>query len=92
MKKTLTKLFWPILRFFETEEESQYYKKSHRVILIIVGFLFVSLSLGSAVSAYSNSSPGAFMPVVIFFSVGLVAIVVGSLGSNSSVSKIWGNK
>lgn len=92
MRNVLTKVFWPILKFFETNEAPTSYKKSHRVILNIVGSLFIVLSLGSAGASYVSGGLDSLIPVIIFFSVGLVAIVVGSLGSDAAVAKIWGNK
>lgn len=92
MKEVLGKIFWPILKFFETGEEPANYKKSHRVALNILGTLFMSLSLGVAAAAYSSKDPGALVPVLVFFCLGGVALVVGTLGSNGAVSKIWGNK
>ena len=92
MGKILTKVFWPILKFFETEEEPANYKKSHRVALNILGCLFLTLSLGLAWAASSVGGLGSLIPVVVFFCVGLVAVVVGSLGSNGAVSKIWGTQ
>jgi hypothetical protein len=92
MRTLLTKIFWPILRFFETNEVPANYKKSHRVALNILGSLFILLSFGSAWAASSSDQLGAFIPVIIFFSVGFVSVVVGSLGSSGAVSKIWGTK
>ena len=92
MKEMFTRLFWPILRFFETGEEAAHSKKSHRVILIIVGALFVVLSMGAVASGVFSGELGALIPVVVFLSVGVVAIVVGLLGSNAAVEKIWGRK
>ena len=91
MKRILTKIFWPILKIFETNEDPANYKKSHRVALNVVGALFIFLSLVSA-AAYATGGVGALIPVVIFFCAGLVAVVVGALGSNGAVSKIWGTK
>ena len=92
MKELFIKLFWPILKIFETGVEVTNYKKSHRVILNVVGGLFIFLSMVSAASAFIIGEYGALIPVVVFFSVGAVAVVVGLLGSNSAVSKIWGSK
>ncbi|APX93452.1 hypothetical protein BWR19_11205 [Halomonas sp. 1513] len=92
MKEMLTRVFWPILSFFETGEEPENYKKSHRVALNILGTLFLTLSLGSVVVGYSSGQPGAIIPAVVFFCVGLVAIVLGGLGSKRAVSRIWGVK
>ena len=88
----MRKLFWPILSFFETEEEPVNYKPSHRVILIVVGLLFLFLSLVSMWFAYSTGEAGAAIPVLVFLGVATVAIVVGSLGTDNAVSKIWGRR
>jgi isoprenylcysteine carboxyl methyltransferase (ICMT) family protein YpbQ len=92
MRNILTRIFWPILKFFETDAEPANYKKSHRVALNILGVLFMFLSLVSAWAAYSVVGLGSLIPVVVFFCVGLVAVVVGSLGSVGAVAKIWGTK
>ncbi|MFT6046569.1 MAG: hypothetical protein ACI9WC_002276 [Arenicella sp.] len=92
MKKSLTKIFWPILRLFEGDDESKNYKKSYRGALNGVGALFIFLSLVSATTAYATGGLGAFIPMTIFSCAGIVALAVCSLGSNSAVSKIWGIK
>lgn len=95
MKSFFTKLFSPILNLFETANTSGIpanYKPSHRLILIVVGTLFTLLSLGLCVIAINSGIMGGLFPAIIFFAVGLVAVVVGSLGSDHAVAKIWGNK
>ena len=92
MKELLIKICWPILKFFETGEEIADYKRSHRIVLIIVGALFTALSMGSATIAYVFSEIGALIPFAIFFSVGGVALIVGLLGSDNAVSRIWSRK
>lgn len=92
MKQILTKIFWPILTLFETGEEAINYKKSHRAALNGVGGLFLLLSLISTVAASNASGVGSLLPVVIFLCAGVVSLVVGSLGSDSAVSRIWGTK
>lgn len=92
MKEILKKFFWPILSFFETEEQPANYKESYRFVLNIVGCLFLFLSLVSAWAGYTSGAVGALIPVVVFFCVGLVAVVLGVLGSNGAVTKIWGIK
>lgn len=92
MRNILTKMFWPILRRFETGGESTNYKKSHRVALNVMGSLFILLSLLSAAAAQSVGGAASLIPVIVFFSLGFVAVVVGTLGSDCAVSKIWGTK
>lgn len=92
MKEILTKIFWPILRFFETDEVAPNYKKSHRVALNVMGVLFIFLAIVSAGATSVTGDLGSLLPVVVFGLVGLVALVVGTLGSNGAVCKIWGTK
>lgn len=92
MKQVLIKLFWPLLRIFETGEEAVGYKTSHRVILNIMGVMFLGLSFGSAWAGHVSSELGALIPVVVFFGMGFVALMLGTLGSNTAVCKIWGPK
>lgn len=92
MKERMTKLFWPILKRFETDRPVTNYKKSYRTILIFVGGLFLVLSSVSGLAAVYADQPGALIPVVIFFGVGLVSLVVGTLGSDSAVASIWGTR
>lgn len=92
MKELMIKICWPILKFFETGEQVANYKRSHRIVLIIIGVLFIALSMGSASISYMINEVGALIPFVVFFSVGGVALVVGLLGSNNAVSKIWSRK
>ena len=88
----MRKLFLPILSIFESGEGEYSYKKSHRKILLVVGALFLILSVVSAISAISASQMGGLIPFLVFFSVGLVCEVVGLLGNDRAIAKIWGSK
>lgn len=92
VKDQLRKLCWPILRFFETDEPAANYNPSHRTILVGVSVLFFILALVSALFAFYSGMAGALIPLLVFFAVGLVAMVVATLGSDSAVAKIWGNR
>ena len=92
MRNMLTRLFWPILKFFETGGDPANYKTSHRVALNIVGGLFIFLSLVSATAAYTVGGPASLIPVIVFLCLGIVAVIVGALGSNCAVARIWGTK
>ena len=92
MKAFLKKLFSPVLNPFEQGEEEFLYKSSHRVILLIVGGLFLVLSAGGLAAGILFNQLGAALPILIFFAVGACCIIVGSLGSDRAVAKIWGSK
>ncbi|VAW74868.1 hypothetical protein MNBD_GAMMA15-1176 [hydrothermal vent metagenome] len=88
----MRKLFLPILNLLESGEEEYRYKESHRKILLVVGGLFLFLSAVSATAAIIASQLGGLIPFLVFFLIGLVCEVVGLLGSDRAVAKIWGSK
>ena len=81
-----------MLSIFESGDGEYSYRESHRKILLVVGVLFLILSAISAVSAISSSQMGGLIPFLVFFLVGLVCEVIGLLGSDRAVAKIWGSK
>lgn len=92
MKKQLRKIFWFILRYFENGDETYKYKPLNRKILLIVGILFIALSMITLYFSIEKEGYGYLLPVVVFFIVGFISITVGFLGSDRAVSKIWGNR
>lgn len=92
MKKLLRRLFGFILYFFESGDESYRYKPLNRKILIVVGVLFSGLAAGSAYVAGQLADVQFFIPVGIFGLAGLVCLVVGLLGNDRAVAKIWGGR
>lgn len=90
MKESLRTVFWPILKQFESGKPVKQHKKSHRVILNVVGLLFLVLSTASGSAAVYAGNLGALIPVFVFFAVGVVTLTVGSLGTNDAVARIWG--
>lgn len=92
VKTALQKLFGPILTLVETKDSAVNYKKSHRVVLNVVGVMFLILAGSAAWAASFSDDVGYYIPVVIFFGFGSVSLIVGTLGSDAAVSGIWGNK
>lgn len=92
MKSLLRKLFKPLLSIFEEQEGAFEYKPSHRLILKVVGSLFFFLSFASLLAIIQSDQFGAILPVVLFFVVGVVCMVVGFLGTDRAVAKIWNSR
>ena len=92
MKNILRKAFSPILENFENGTEEYVYKKSHRVVLIVMGIMFAILSAATAAMAADADSMGYYIPVVTFGLFSVVILIVGVLGNERAVSSIWGNK
>jgi hypothetical protein len=91
MTSFFRQLFWFILRHFESGDEPYAVKPLNRKVLIAVGVLFNVLWIGG-LYLYADYGGFAFMlPTLIFIAVGTVCLVVGLLGSDRAVAKIWGS-
>ena len=91
MKQALRQLFSPLLTPLEAGQETYNYKPSHRTILLVVSGLFFGLATIVAVMAQGQSA-GYYFPVIVFGSVSAVGLIVGSLGTDRAVAKIWGSR
>jgi len=92
MKERLIRGFWPLLKFFEDGRPASGYRPMHRRIALVVGVLFLVIALASIYMALSVDQWAAFVPVVVFLGASLVSLVVGLLGSDRAVAKLWGVK
>lgn len=92
MKDLLRKIFSPILRFFEGGNEDFSHNPSHRKILLAVGALFILLTVVVGYFLQYQADKGFYFPIVLFFVVGCVCLIVGGLGSDKAVARIWGNR
>lgn len=92
MKAQLRKIFWFILHYFEKGDEPYNYKPLNRKILVVVGTLFIALSMITVYFTIQKEDYGYLLPVVVFFTIGLISMIVGFLGSDRAVSKIWGDR
>jgi hypothetical protein len=92
MKTFLRKVFSPLLNIFEQGDEPYMYRSLSRKILIVMGLLFAGIAAFVIAYIIRNDAYGYFAPAIIFSGVALVAIIVGCLGTERAVAKIWGNK
>ena len=92
MKIFLRKLAAPILNPFEKAEGDFQYRPSHRKILYVMGFLFLVIASVTVYFSLRIEQWAAIVPVILFSGIGLVCIVVASLGSDKAVSKLWRNR
>ncbi len=88
MKKILRKLFSPLLNIFESGTGTFAYKRSHRIVLLVMGGLFSGLA-ALVLFLAQGEDLGYLLPVVVFACIGLVSLLVGSLGNDRAVAKIW---
>ena len=90
MKSIFRKVFSPILSLFESDTGEYLYKKSHRVVLIVMGILFTGLA--SLVYVLGKGEDITYIiPVIVFGGSGLLSLLIGILGEDRAVAKIWGS-
>lgn len=92
MKNTLRKIFSPILNLFEQGDGPYVYKSMSRKILIAMGLMFAGIATVVILYIIHNKAYGYALPAIVFSTVALVSIIVGALGNERAVAKIWGNK
>jgi hypothetical protein len=92
MKALLRTIFSPLLNIFERGDQAYIYKTMNRKILIIMGLMFAGIAAAATTYIVQHAAYGYFVPALVFSSVALVCIIVGSLGNERAVSTIWGNK
>ena len=92
MHSTLRYFFWFILKYFEEDGQDYVYKPINRIILLTVGLLFSALAILIVIFSVSSDGLGFLIPVVVFLAVGITCLVVGFLGTDQAVAKIWGNR
>lgn len=89
MRSLFRHLFAFVLTPLEAGNQVYAYKRSHRVALLIVGVLFAALA-SAIVFIAEDRSPGYLFPALVFGVVGVLALIVGALGNDRAVAKIWG--
>ena len=91
MKSLLRQLFKPLLNPLERGDGDYVYKPSHRIILIVISTLFLFLASLSLFLAPAGQW-GYLIPVVVFGGAGLFCILVGSIGKDIAVARLWGSR
>ncbi len=89
MKAILRKLCSPVLGMFESGEGEFEYKPSYRTILIVLGLLCLVIASASLVMTLMTSEPAGVIPILLFLLTGLVCEIVGLLGTDRAVARIW---
>ena len=92
MKASLRKLFSPLLNPLERGDEPYVYKPLSRKILLTVSLLFSVMCAALVYLMPADADTGYLIPVVVFGLVAAVGFIVGLLGNERAVAKIWGNR
>lgn len=89
MKEVMRKLCSPLLGMFESGEGEYDYKPSYRTILIVLGLLCLVISLISFIMTFMAGQFAGVIPILLFFLTGVVCEIVGWLGNDRAVARIW---
>jgi len=92
MKQILRKICSPILNVFESGDEEYAIKPLSRKILLVISVLFSGLASVVFYLMPDEADVGYFLPVFIFGGIALVGFIVGLLGTDRAVAKIWGSR
>ena len=93
MKNGLRKLFAPLLNIFENSQGDYIYKPMSRIILIVLALLFGGLTVGLIVISQQMALGwGALIPVSVFSAVSLFCLIIGGLGTDRAVARVWGSR
>ncbi|MEN8169810.1 MAG: hypothetical protein ABFS08_06270 [Pseudomonadota bacterium] len=88
MIKIFRTLFSPILNIFESGDEPFNYRPSYRTILVVIAILFSALS-GLVLWLVLGMELTYLLPVFVFGGVGFLGLLIGLIGTDRAVAKIW---
>lgn len=91
-KDLARRLFAPLLGPLEGGDRAYTYTPRARLILWVVGLLFLGLASALALFMPKAIDVAVYVPISIFGLVGLFAIIVAWLGSERAIAKVWGNR
>lgn len=91
MKDLFRRIFSPLLAIFESGEGEYKYERTHRIALVVLGLIFSGLGTAVLVLSVLFAQAGALIAAVFFLGIGITSLVIGGIGSDRAVAKIWGN-
>jgi lipopolysaccharide export LptBFGC system permease protein LptF len=90
LKTFLQKIFNPILAYFERDSQKYRPASWKRPVLLVVSLIFIVLAIAVPIVAPANVRSGAWLPTIVFGTIGFTGFIVGTLGSNHAVAKLLG--
>ncbi len=90
--RVLTRICWPVLRLFENQSDEYLLRPMNRKIVLAIGVLMTSLAGAAFYVAWPDHIGSYFLPPIVFGSIGLTALIVGTLGSDHAVAKLIGSR
>lgn len=92
MKKTLQKIFSPILNIFEKNNEEFVYRRLNRKIVLFISSTFFALAFGLPIYMPQLIEMGFWFVMLVFGGLSSIGLIVGLLGSDKAVAKLLGSR
>lgn len=92
MKNLLQKLASPLLNALENSEGDYAYSPSHRLILKVMGVLFLGIAGVTVYFSLQIEQIAGLFPAILFGGIGLLCLIVAYVGSDKAVAKLWRNR
>jgi hypothetical protein len=92
MKKTLQKLFAPVLAIFENNNDEFVYRSLNRKIVLFISIVFFLLAFALPMFMPKLIEMGYWFVMLVFGALSLVGLIVGLLGSDKAVAKLLGSR
>ncbi len=92
MLRQLRRLCFPILRRFEENSQDCRPAGWKRPIVCLVSLILLALAVAVPLIAPADVRSGAWLPTIVFGSMGSIGMIVGLLGSDHAVAKLLGGR
>lgn len=92
MKNIARKIFSPILNIFEKNNEEYIYQRHSRKIVLFIGAVFIFLAAALPIIMPQVIQMGYWFVMLVFGLLGIVALIVGTLGSDKAIAKLLGSR
>jgi len=92
MKTQLRKIFSFILKPFESGTEEYEYRPINRKILLFISFMFSGLATLVFYLTPEGSGLDYALPVIVFAVIAILGFIIGLLGNDRAIAKIWGTR
>lgn len=92
MKERLRKLMNPLLSRFENNSDDYQLTPTNRKVALFISGTFLILAIVIPFIVWPQPITSFIFPVIVFGSLGIVGLIVGTLGTDHAVAKLVGNR
>lgn len=92
MKKTLQKLFAPVLAIFENNNDEFVNRPLNRKIVLFISTVFFLLAFALPMFMPKLIEMGYWFVMIVFGVLSFTGLIIGLLGSDKAVAKLLGSR